>query len=308
MIARMFPLRLTRFNDLYVYKMHTTHVIKKGSSMMTTQFLKLGLLWVMLTTSLAAPSMALSKFAGNYQSVEIDVVKDNGESFAIYPITQRYLKNDYRAYLEAIKGENYALRIRNHSNQRLGLVIAVDGRNIISGKKSHLKHHENMYILDPYQTQTYSGWRTSSNAIHRFYFTDMDESYAHAFGDDTAMGVIAVAIFQENKPKLRVFKQKERANSRAPAASGRSFENDSSTADQAESEAGTGFGEHASSQAYRVHFNPQRIAQTKYFYKYEWREVLCQKHIIDCGLRKNRFWPHDDYELGFAPYPPNQLK
>ena len=276
--------------------------------MMNTQFLKLGLLLVILATSLTAPSMALSKFDRNYQSVEIDIVKDNGESFAIYPVTQRYRKNEYRAYLEALKDENYALRIRNHSKQRLGLVIAVDGRNIISGKKSHLKHHENMYILDPYQTQTYSGWRTSSNDIHRFFFTDKKESYAHAFGDDTAMGVIAVAIFEENKPKLRVFKQDQSAKSRAPAAAGRSFENDTATADQAESEAGTGFGEHATSQAYRVHFNPKRIAQTKYFYKYEWREVLCHKRIIDCGLPKNRFWPQDDYEVGFAPYPPIHLR
>ena len=101
---------------------------------MNTQSIKLGLFWITLAISLTAPSMALSKFDRNYQSVEIEIVTDNGESFSIYPVTQRFLKNEYRAYLEAVKGENYALRIRNHSNQRLGLVIAVDGRNIISGK------------------------------------------------------------------------------------------------------------------------------------------------------------------------------
>ena len=283
----------------------------KRESMMNTQLLKFGLLWISLIISLTVPAMALSKFDKNYQSVEIDIVTDNGKSFPVYPVTQRYLKNEYRAYLEAIKSENYALRIRNHSKQRLGLVIAVDGRNIISGKKSNLKHHENMYILDPYQTQTYSGWRTSSNDIHRFYFTDLEESYAHAFGDDSAMGVIAVAVFEENRPKLRAYEQKPSAKSRAPAAPNRSFENDSAAADaeKTENEAGTGFGEHATSHAYRVHFNPKRTAQLKYFYKYEWRETLCQKQIISCShyknKGKNRFWPQNDYAVDFAPYPPN---
>ncbi len=276
---------------------------------MITQNLKLGLLWLILAISLTAPTMALSKFERHYQPVEIDVVTDRGEAFSVYPVTQHHLNKQYRAYLEAVKGENYALRIRNHSNQRLGLVIAVDGRNIISGNQSHLKYHENMYILDPYQTQTYSGWRTSNKDIHRFYFTDLDNSYAHAFGDDSAMGVITVAVFEENITKPSLYDKKESLKSKAPSAANRSFESDSATADHVESEAGTGFGKHANSHSYRVYFNPKRAAQAKYFYKYEWREVLCKKQIIHCSHYKNkgsnRFWPHDEVEVGYAPYPPN---
>ncbi len=276
---------------------------------MNTYIFKLGLLWSVWAISLTASPMALSRFDGNYRSVEIDIITDHGSALPVYPVTKRYLKNEYRAYLEAINGNNYALRIRNHSNQRLGLVIAVDGRNIISGKKSYLKHHENMYILDPYQTQTYSGWRTSSSDIHRFYFTDSQDSYAQAFGDDTAMGVIAIAVYEEKQDAFKKFSQKERAKSRVPAAENGSYEASPATGDMIKREAGTGFGEHATSHAYRVHFNPKRSAQAKYFYKYEWRETLCQKGIIiDCGFYRNkdtnRFWP-DDYEIGFAPYPPN---
>jgi len=50
------------------------------------------------------------------------------------------------------------------------------------------------------------------------------------------------------------------------------------------------------------------MALAKNFYKYEWRETLCQKHIIECGYhrheKKNRFWPREDYEVGYAPHPP----
>lgn len=273
--------------------------------------LKCGLLLMLLALSLTVPCLASSKFDQNYHPVEIQIIADNGSRYSIYPVTQRHLKNEYRAYVEALNGENYSLNIRNHSNKRLGLVIAVDGRNIISGKKSKLKHKENMYILGPYETQSYSGWRTSSKDIHRFYFTEAEDSYAQAFEDDSAMGVIAVAVYEEKQPlftrhdKMSTAKPSAQAPSRSQESRGA---NSSVLADQAEDEAGTGFGEHQTSHVRHVQFNAKRQALTKNFYKYEWRETLCQKNIIDCGYhrheKKNRFWPQNDYEVGYAPHPP----
>lgn len=278
---------------------------------MNRQFLKFGCFWVLLALSLTAPCMASSTFVQNHQPVEIQITSDSGNSFSIYPVNQQHLKNEYRAYVEAIDGKNYSLSIRNHSNQRLGLVIAVDGRNIISGKKSKLKHKENMYILGPYETQSYSGWRTSSKDIHRFYFTEVEDSYAHAFDDESAMGVIAVAVFEEKQPLFTTREKKQRAkpSAKASARSHDSAASESAAMDKAETEAGTGFGEHATSHVRHVQFNAKRTALAKNFYKYEWRETLCHKRIIDCGYprhqqKKNRFWPTDDYEVGYAPHPP----
>jgi len=276
------------------------------------KFLKCGLLWMLLTLSLTVPCLASSKLDQNYQPIEVEIISDNGNTYSIYPTTQRHLKNEYRSYVEAINGENYSLNIRNHSNQRIGLVIAVDGRNIISGKKSKLKHNENMYILGPYETQSYSGWRTSSKDIHRFYFTEVEDSYAQAFDDNSAMGVIAVAVFEEKQPLASIYDKKRSANKPQASKKDRSFDsastNDSVAREQAEKEAGTGFGDHATSHVRRVHFSAKRTALAKNFYKYEWRETLCQKNIIDCGHhrheKKNRFWPSDDYEVGYAPHPP----
>lgn len=273
---------------------------------------KFGLLCMLFTLSLTVPCLASSKFDQNYHPVEIEIIADNGNRFSIYPVTQRHLKKEYRAYVEAINGKNYSLNIRNHSDQRLGLVIAVDGRNIISGKKSKLKHGENMYILGPYETQSYSGWRTSSKDIHRFYFTESEDSYAEAFDDDSAMGVIAVAVYEEKQPFFTKREKRKTINKPSSQAPSRSHEsgavNDSVLADQAEKEAGTGFGEHETSHVRHVHFNAKRSALVKNFYKYEWRTTLCQKHIIDCGYHRheknNRFWPRNDYEVGYAPHPP----
>ena len=192
----------------------------------------------------------------------------------------------------------------------MGLVIAVDGRNIISGKKSKLKHNERMYIVGPYETQLHAGWRTSNKDIHRFYFTQAEDSYAEAFADDSAMGVIAVAVFEEKQALLTHRNTKEIAKPNAQSKSKRSESKSSVLADQAEQEAGTGFGEHQTSHVRIVTFNSKRHPMMKSFYKYEWRETLCHKNIISCEHihphKKNRFWPHEDYEVGYAPYPPKK--
>ena len=68
---------------------------------------------------------------------------------------------------------------------------------LFPGKSHGLKNNERMYILEPYATNEYSGWRTAQDKINRFYFTDVPDSYAAAFGDKSAMGVIAVVAYPE---------------------------------------------------------------------------------------------------------------
>jgi hypothetical protein len=51
-----------------------------------------------------------------------------------------------------------------------------------------------------------------------------------------------------------------------------------------------------------VEFEPDRRAAERHFLKYEWRDTLCRKGVIDCRWSKNRFWDDD----GYAPYPPGR--
>jgi len=129
--------------------------------------------------------------------VEIEVIGDRGRSLSEYPLESEDRPGIYKAYLEAKRGQNYSIQIRNRTNQRVGVVVAVDGRNIISGARSELRSDERMYVLGPYQKETYEGWRTGKNRVNRFYFTDAGDSYSGAWGDYSAMGVIAVAAFRE---------------------------------------------------------------------------------------------------------------
>jgi len=230
--------------------------------------------------------------------VRIDVIDDSGHYLKKYPTDSRGYRTQ-RAYLEAVKGRRYKIRIRNTSNRRIGVVIAVDGRNILTGKKSYLRSNEKMYVLDPYETANYKGWRTAQNHINRFYFTSAGNSYSNAWGDRSAMGVIAVAVFNE---KQRYYRRKYRNNFNNKAAPSASRSYSEST--------GTGFGRGEYSPSVTVRFIAENKPAQKYFYKYEWKSTLCKRHIINCyqyndnRRNKNRFWPEEN-NGGYAPYPPN---
>ncbi|MGH8584321.1 MAG: hypothetical protein ACREWG_16435 [Gammaproteobacteria bacterium] len=234
------------------------------------------------------------------QAVDVAVVGSRGQ-FRTYPVAAGRGGNVVRAYLEASPQEPYRIRVRNLTGGRLGLVIAVDGRNIVSGSPSNLARHEAMYVLDPYATEEYQGWRTGRNQVNDFYFTEWPEAYAEAFRDRSARGVIAVAVFREQphyRPPPQPYSFRDKAQPRPGAPSER------------HGEPGTGFGDETYSPSRRVEFVPEGVADSRYFFKYEWRESLCRKGIADCGTKRhrprerNRFWPDDDG--GYAPYPPNR--
>lgn len=240
------------------------------------------------------------------EDVEVEIVSDRGELFQTYPLARRPGADVRRAYLEARDQARYRIRVRNRVDGRVGLVIAVDGRNIISGARSELARGEPMYILEPGEGASYEGWRTSESEVHEFYFTDWNDSYAEAFGDASARGVIAIAAFRERVPVQTL----DDARKPPGAAAERSARQPApaTTADQelAEGEPGTGFGEEIYSPVRRVAFDSERAPALKYLFKYEWRETLCQKRVVECAPReRNRFWDEEE-RLGFAPFPPGR--
>jgi len=275
---------------------------------MLTNRVSKSLLFILAAVSLP---MACAAWQPGPGDVSVEIVGDDGRVLRQFDVSRADEPGAGRAYLEAVKGKRYGIRIRNHRADRIGLVIAVDGRNIISGNKSHLRRNEPMYLLNPYQTATYDGWRTSDTEVHRFYFTRTDDSYADAFGDRTAMGVISVAAYAE-KPRprqKRMYREESREDTgrrAAPSAAlGESAK--SAPAEQADAQPGTGFGEGVTSRVVRVSFEPSYQPFAKRFLKYEWRDTLVRMGFIRGPAPANRFWPEHVGQAsgkGYAPYPP----
>lgn len=249
-----------------------------------------------ITTAEAYPDNPIWKPAPpsyHRSPIRVDIINDRGRAFRHIPTSSKAY-NVKRGYIQAKKGKRYSLRLRNTSNKRVGLVVTVDGRNILSGKKSWLRSNEKMYILDPYETAIYDGWRTGKNRVNRFFFTNAGNSYANAWGDRTAMGVIAIAVFNERPRPVYRYNNKS-----VPSSSNRLRRSAPAN------DAGTGFGREEYSPTIKVSFRPQGNPVSKHFYKYEWRSSLCKRGVIVCQDRPkkkphNRFWSEDSY----APYPP----
>jgi len=278
---------------------------------------------------LAVVISSVQVWAGNVgDAIEVRIVTDDGRTLPTYPVKMRH--NLKKVYAEAVKGDHYRIEVRNRLNRRVGLVIAVDGRNIVSGEKSWMRSSERMYILGPYESCEYSGWRSSSDRINRFYFTDVPDSYAAAFGDESAMGVISVAAYPEvhryQPPPPRVQSRTapswqrdnagksagsaDRAESAAPSAPAPAGEAARNRAAKSESKAmesaGTGYGHEEYSPVQIVAFEPESRPTETIHFKYEWRKTLCRLGVAACNQPprqySNRMWDNG----GYAPPPPGR--
>jgi len=259
--------------------------------------------FLVLCLVLAAPLLAWTHVRRE-NVVDVRIVADNGSEFAKYRAYPRCQQQGNFFYVEAVKGDRYSIRVTNKTGRRVGVVVAVDGRNIISAKKSDLKPNDRMYIIGPHETNVFEGWRTAMDTTNRFYFTEQSDSYAEkVFGDASAMGTIALAVYKEKIPEIVPYSDKPFRMNESPAGAAPSTSSESRSADKAKlqkgEETGTGFGETTYSPARVVQFEPEHRAAEKIVLKYEWRSELCRKGIISCDP-KNRFWP-DDQE--FAPIP-----
>src|SRR5262249_51944671 len=106
-----------------------------------------------------------------------------------------------RHYFQAFRGRNYSLVVRNNTGRRVGVLIAVDGLNVVNGEQSSLDHSEPLYVLDPYEQATIRGWRTSLDQVRKFVFVNEDRSYAERTGQANGdMGWVRVLSFRENEP------------------------------------------------------------------------------------------------------------
>lgn len=237
----------------------------------------------------------------------------NGRVAPLYDAPGR----DDRSYFQAFQGRNYSLLLRNNTDRRVGLLIAVDGLNVISGERSNLSRNEAMYVLDPYEETTINGWRTSLDEVRRFVFVDEERSYAERTGQANGdLGWIRVLAFQEQlspwnelrkyrEPGGHPFEGPELQQPQGKAAPGvenvapeaRSYANRDD-----QSNPGTGWGDRKSDQVSRTSFRPQASPVDQIVLRYEYARGLAELgiHVRRGG---GRTWERDRGELGFARPP-----
>lgn len=145
-------------------------------------------------------------------------------------------------YIEAQKGREYTIRLRNSTARRVGVALSVDGLNSIDAKHTTAADGRK-WILEPGQTIDLSGWQTSSSTARRFFFTDEKRSYGAWLGRTDDLGVIAAAFF----PERVIVPECDRIGAAAPQAESRMRKA------EAQDSAATGIGRETEHQIGRAH-------------------------------------------------------
>lgn len=269
----------------------------------------------------------------------VDVsLKVDGETAPLY-FSPRWA--DQRRYLEAYAGRNYSVVVRNNTGQRVGVLIAVDGLNVVNGERTRLSNNEAMYVLDPYEQAEIRGWRTSLDNVRRFVFVDEKRSYAERTGQaNSDMGWIRVLSFREQRAwyepgyrtkrmvdgerplgELRKDESREgqsydgapRAQAEEAPASPKSGaapqmtqRNEMDARRESGSFPGTGWGDGRYDPVQRTEFRAERTATDRIIVRYEYASALRALGIEP--ERGNRYWERDrlrerDGNVGFAKPP-----
>jgi hypothetical protein len=253
------------------------------------------------------------------QLVDVQLMVD-GQAAPLYASPRAW----DRHYFQAFKGRNYAIAVRNNTGRRIGVLLSVDGLNVVNGEKSSLSRNEPMYVLDPYERTVIRGWRASLQTVRKFVFVDEQRSYAERTGQANGdMGWIRVLAFRENQPlawgriwdggkrneldKNESQPYSERGQA-APAPSEESFRqgqpqtNSRDYSGSAPSNPGTGWGDASHDPVHEVRFVAESRATDQLILRYEYETGLRALGITPVRFR-NRTWDREQGQLGFAQSP-----
>jgi hypothetical protein len=158
--------------------------------------------------ALAGPRAVMSASSTPHSVPDVDILVDNAPQ-------PRYA-HDGRWYVEARKGREYAIRLRNPFAVRVAVALSVDGLNTIDARETTASDARK-WVLGPYETVTISGWQTSQTEARRFEFTTEERSYGQAMGKTANLGVISAVFFKERVLTIKPDTSDDYAGRQAPS-------------------------------------------------------------------------------------------
>jgi hypothetical protein len=102
-----------------------------------------------------------------------------------------------RTFIEARKGTEYSLRLRNSSYERVLMIPTVDGINVLTGNP--YEDGDPGYIVLAQSAMTVDGFRKDLDSVGRFKFCSKKNSYCEEAGAPGNSGVIGVMVVSEKR-------------------------------------------------------------------------------------------------------------
>lgn len=236
-----------------------------------------------------------------------------GIEIMVNGVSQPKFVHNGRLYVEALKGREYAIRLRNPYPVRVAVALSVDGLNSIDARETTAAGARK-WVLDPYEIITISGWQTSSSEARRFEFTTEARSYGAALGKTANLGLITAVFFKErpaapvpyasNEKRLR--RDQNAPAAEAPAAPAQEAGGAASRSKAADEYAATGMGRRTDHAVTQVWLDLEDTPSHTVNIRYEFRPQLVRLGILsptpDPLDRRERARGFDD---SFSPVPPH---
>lgn len=196
-----------------------------------------------LALSWATPAVAVGQLA--------DVTVYDRNEQRLLPV----YSHQGRYYVAGKTGNEYEVRVRNHTGEDVLAVMSIDGVNAITGETANW--NQSGYVLAPYASTHVKGWRKNLERVAAFYFSEHDRSYAARTGRPDNVGVIGVAVFRKQPDAVIGREERSRETPLArPAPSAPAGDSAASAAPEPkkENKLGTGHGRNQASHARHTTF------------------------------------------------------
>jgi hypothetical protein len=226
--------------------------------------------------------------------------------------------HDGRLYVEALKGREYAIRLRNPYPVRVAVALSVDGLNTIDARETSAGDARK-WVLGPYESVTIRGWQTSRSEARQFEFTTEERSYGQALGRTKNLGVIAAVFFKERVPEVQYDPRQEsrlressdaaggaQAPSAAPPPASAPAERRSAAKAADNEYAATGMGRRTDHAVQQVRLDLEDVPAASVTLRYEFRPQLVRLGVLRAPAPVDRLTRRErarGFEPGFAPDP-----
>jgi hypothetical protein len=263
-----------------------------------------------------SPQGVVSAQPVRHEAADVEVI--------VSGVPQRRYLHDGRWYVEAVKGREYAIRMRNPFPVRVAVALSVDGLNTIDARHTAASESRK-WVIEPFQTITISGWQVNRAEARRFEFTTEARSYGQALGQTDNLGVISAVFFKERAPAIMTRESDDRnahserltrTGPQPPFAAAAPADGSNTTADATttkqpavEEYAATGMGERTGHAVRQVYLDLEGSPAQTVNIRYEFRPqlvrlgILPAAPVVDPLARRER---SRGFESGFSPEVPRR--
>lgn len=220
---------------------------------------------VIVALALIAPAL----LAGGTHGVDLEVIVDGAHADE--------LLHRGTAYVEAVRGREYSLRLVNPTPYRVAVALSVDGLNSINAKHSD-PWSAAKWVLDPYESTEIHGWQVNDATARRFVFTGERNSYGAALGETANLGVIEAVFYREQQRRHVEEREYSRKQSARPEASADAAAPSAPALD--DDYAATGMGDRTRHEVRSVHLALDREPMAHKRIRYEFRPALVKLGVL----------------------------